>query len=268
MSIAYVAAALESDLPPTERLVAIALGNHANEDGVCWPSWDRLKQTTGLSRASIGRSLSALEERGWIRKEHRLDEYGRLRSCTYVFTVELGVSQRDPTVSQRDVGGLTVRRGGSHSETGGGLTVRPRNVKKETSVEPSVVTQPERDDFSAQEQEILEHLKAVTGRRHRTLGPNGKARLREGMTVEQAKLVIDFKWDAWGYKPEMVEYVRPSTLFGKQKWPEYLAEAESWDEAGRPDTMEMQVKARRELNRASDPRLADARRERAVGGRW
>lgn len=48
-----------------------------------------------------------------------------------------------------------------------------------------------------------------------------RARLNEGFTVDNFKQVIDVKYDEWIKKPEMVQYLRPSTLFGN-KFEQYL----------------------------------------------
>lgn len=49
------------EVPPTHKLVALALADHANDEGVCWPSLTRLAQRTGLSRSTIAEALKALE---------------------------------------------------------------------------------------------------------------------------------------------------------------------------------------------------------------
>ena len=50
MSIRIMAAVFESKtLGPTERLVMLALADHADDDGKCYPSVLRLCERTGLS---------------------------------------------------------------------------------------------------------------------------------------------------------------------------------------------------------------------------
>lgn len=48
-----------------------------------------------------------------------------------------------------------------------------------------------------------------------------RARIDEGFTVEDFKTVIDHKVTEWGNNPDMVQYLRPSTLFGT-KFESYL----------------------------------------------
>jgi uncharacterized phage protein (TIGR02220 family) len=50
------------------------------------------------------------------------------------------------------------------------------------------------------------------------------ARRREGFTVEQLRAVIAIKVRAWGNDPEMREFLRPATLFGRSKFSQYVGE--------------------------------------------
>ena len=51
-----------------QRLVMVALANHTDEGGVCWPSVRRIAQEAGLSEASTRRHIDALEAAGWLAK--------------------------------------------------------------------------------------------------------------------------------------------------------------------------------------------------------
>jgi len=52
------------------------------------------------------------------------------------------------------------------------------------------------------------------------------ARARDGFTIEDVKLVIDYKSLAWAEDPKMRQYLRPETLFGP-KFESYLQAAKS-----------------------------------------
>ncbi|KKN11547.1 hypothetical protein LCGC14_1025380 [marine sediment metagenome] len=45
--------------------------------------------------------------------------------------------------------------------------------------------------------------------------------------IKQYKGVIDYLVLKWKGNPEMEQYLRPATIFGPEKFPEYLAEARS-----------------------------------------
>lgn len=75
--------------------------------------------------------------------------------------------------------------------------------------------------------EIIEYLNLVTGSSYRSNTPKTqqmiRARLKEGFTVEDFKIVIDKKAKSWGKDPKMQEFLRPITLFGT-KFESYLNE--------------------------------------------
>lgn len=56
--------------------------------------------------------------------------------------------------------------------------------------------------------------------------------LRDGYTETQMRTVIWHQANEWESDPRMQKFLRPSTLFGPEKFPEYLAEAEAvWAES-------------------------------------
>ena len=84
-----------------------------------------------------------------------------------------------------------------------------------------------RPPAAKQAEEVIEHLNVRAGKRFRPVQANVGlvlARLREGATVEDCKAVIDRKVAKWGSDPKMAEYLRPATLFGKEKFAQYLGE--------------------------------------------
>jgi hypothetical protein len=98
-----------------ERLVLLALADHAGDDGLCYPGTGRLADKCGFSSATTVRNhLDTLEARGLIRKVHRRRKKGgQLSTWLYCVgpnatTVEvdedgctsaspLAVDQRQPT---------------------------------------------------------------------------------------------------------------------------------------------------------------------------
>jgi len=49
---------------PTARLVLLCLADHADEDGVCWPSQARIARKTGLSERAVRDALKVLDTDG------------------------------------------------------------------------------------------------------------------------------------------------------------------------------------------------------------
>lgn len=83
--------------------------------------------------------------------------------------------------------------------------------------EPQTPTQPKEPDPT---EEVVNHLNQRAGTHYRTTTANTrklvKARLKEGFTVEDMKLVIDKKCADWLNNPKMAEFLRPDTLFGSK----------------------------------------------------
>lgn len=88
--------------------------------------------------------------------------------------------------------------------------------------EPQAPSQPKEPDPT---EEVIDHLnqragthyKATTAATRRLI----KARLKEGFTVDEFKLVIDKKCAEWLNNRDMDKYLRPETLFGN-KFESYL----------------------------------------------
>ena len=56
----------DHDLSGSKLLVVLCLADHSNDDGVCWPSINRIAKRTRIDRRSVMRNLQALEEMGYI----------------------------------------------------------------------------------------------------------------------------------------------------------------------------------------------------------
>jgi len=67
MSIKVMSAVWErDDLDPHETLVLLALADHANDEGVCYPSIGRLVKRTRMSERGVQTVISRLCERGFL----------------------------------------------------------------------------------------------------------------------------------------------------------------------------------------------------------
>lgn len=88
--------------------------------------------------------------------------------------------------------------------------------------EPQAPAQPKEPDPT---EEIVDHLNQRAGTHYRATTANTrkliKARLKEGFTVDEIKLVIDKKCAEWLNNRDMAQYLRPETLFGN-KFEAYL----------------------------------------------
>lgn len=90
------------------------------------------------------------------------------------------------------------------------------------------------DDEKPDEREIpklaIDHLNHICGTRYQKTKKNLgfiNARVGEGASLDEFKLVIEFKHREWSGDPSMAQYLRPETLFGPSKFPGYLAAAKA-----------------------------------------
>ncbi len=70
MSVALINRVFEDEvLRPTERLVMLALADHADDSGECYPSMQRLMQRTGLTDRAIQNNVKRLVDAGYLSVE-------------------------------------------------------------------------------------------------------------------------------------------------------------------------------------------------------
>jgi hypothetical protein len=70
MSIKLMTAVWERiDLTSTQKLVLLALADWANDEGLCWPSIDRVAVKASLKRRAVQMTIRSLEEFGFLRRE-------------------------------------------------------------------------------------------------------------------------------------------------------------------------------------------------------
>ena len=70
---------LRLDLDDTAKLILAGLLEHANKDGVCWPSREVIHQFTSASPATVTRKLRLLECQGWIQRQKRCSQSSLFR---------------------------------------------------------------------------------------------------------------------------------------------------------------------------------------------
>lgn len=80
MSIRLMTAVWDMDLPPSEKLVLLALADWADADGLCWPSISKVAKKSGVSERTVQRTLRDAETAKII---HRVETAGR--GCKYTF---------------------------------------------------------------------------------------------------------------------------------------------------------------------------------------
>jgi biotin operon repressor len=105
MSVHYTSAAWKTRIPcHTTKLVLLKLADSANDQGVSWPHVETIARETGISRASVFRSIATLKNDG-----HLTTKKGQ-HGTEYCLTMrQETVSPCDLKVSPCDPESLTVR---------------------------------------------------------------------------------------------------------------------------------------------------------------
>ena len=76
MSVRIMSAVFENqELTSTEKLIMLALADHANDEGKSiYPSQDTLARKTSLARPTINKHIQALVDKGYLRKIRYMEE--------------------------------------------------------------------------------------------------------------------------------------------------------------------------------------------------
>lgn len=81
MSVKAIAWAFDLEIDdPSAKFVLVAICDHVDEDGWCWPSLSRLARKTGFDRSTVQRSMQKLVDRGLLRRVPRLRDNGSRKS--------------------------------------------------------------------------------------------------------------------------------------------------------------------------------------------
>lgn len=145
MSILYLNNAFNAiDLAPTPRFVLLALADHADAAGRCYPSIARLAQRTGLSPRSIQASIKKLRAKGYIDVEVNAGKRG-----TNVYVLRSTPAGTAPPKEMHPAGDSPHPRK-SCTPSPAGAAPEPSSNRQEPSEETplSPVVDPERVDQS------------------------------------------------------------------------------------------------------------------------
>lgn len=87
MSVQAISWAFDQECPATEKLVLLALADHANMEGQCWPSQTKIAQRCSLSRGRVNKAFGKLEELGFLSIVPRERDNGSTASSMVVLNV-------------------------------------------------------------------------------------------------------------------------------------------------------------------------------------
>lgn len=157
-----------------------------------------LAEWCGCSMATIDRTLNSLVDKGLISRTSYVTKHGYR-------AVEYAALQND-TQAPADTQ--------THTEpTAEHNTTEPQPLLDE----PQAPAQPKNPDPT---EEVIHHLNHRLGTQYKTTTQATrkliKARIKEGFTIEDMKLVIDKKATEWINNPKMAQFLRPDILFGNK----------------------------------------------------
>lgn len=248
------------------------LADFSNDEGVCWPSIETIARQLGAGVSTVRTAIGKLEQDGWLSRKQRR-QGNRNASNVYQLNVQKlqvaafsHLSDSDPSksdASESDASKSDASESGKTSdfhppESGGDPSVNSTQ-DPQVNKKPSrpVAAQPDPEviitDLAI---EVLTHLNQVSGSRFqksKTSLENIRARIREGYSVSDLKLVIDIKHEHWHGNDKQYVYFRPETLFGPKKFEGYLQSAIRWEAKGRPGRETWDKNRPRDINEISRP---------------
>ena len=127
MSVRAMAWAWRQQLSGPEKLVLMALADHADEDGICWPGNAHIARKCNLSQRSVQRHVKNLIDNGYMTAHRRFRNTGGQTSNRYALNVD----------------GVTICHGGDDSVSWGGDSGDTPITIIETSTESTTTTVPE-----------------------------------------------------------------------------------------------------------------------------
>jgi len=128
MSVKVMSAVFDSKtLGPTERLIMLALADHCDDAGRCYPSNARLCERTGLSERAVRTNIRALEDAGYLTVQVGVGQGG-----ANVYHVRPEGGQQMPPAANAP--GSKCRGGGQQMPLGGAADA-PKPSR--TIIEPS-----------------------------------------------------------------------------------------------------------------------------------
>lgn len=152
----------------------------------------------GCSMRTVDNTLASLLAKKLLVKHEKY--VNGIRMCDYTATSPETATRQNDTQDPADT---TTEHN----------TIEPQPLLNE----PQAPAQPKEPDPT---EEVVNHLNRRAGTQYKPTTANTrklvKARLKEGFTVEDMKLVIDKKCADWLNNPEMAKFLRPDTLFGNK----------------------------------------------------
>lgn len=143
----------ETRFKGTDLLVLLCLADHANDDGICWPAYDRIAARARCTRRQAIRCVERLIAEGWVTKDGRKP----VGKGGYVNIFRVG--------KRGDI--LSPTKRGDNSDEGGdilgdnGVTPMSPKPSYESSLKEPVLAQGRASEISFQDLPDIEEVEEV-----------------------------------------------------------------------------------------------------------
>ena len=150
------------------KLVLLALADHANSDGECWPSMKRIAERSDISPRHVSRAINELIDLGLVEKANRRRHGGQYRGWDYRLNVQRTPASGGPP--------RPVTSGhGRPSPADTGVRSEPSENRKE---EPLAAAPPK---SAAKKDELFEAVAEACSIDWRNLTPSGRGPLNKAV---------------------------------------------------------------------------------------
>lgn len=237
MSVKASTWAWEQPINGNAKLVLLALADHANDEGDCWPGVKTISLKTGFSESTVRRLISRLVDEGYLSVSPYFDpDSGRQVSNFYSlnFDIREGVNLTG--------GGCQFDRGeGVTRDRGEGVKLTPPimlNRKKEPSEGKRKNKQ--KEILLQNVCEILDWIGSKFGQRYQVADGQGKLTteakfiqqlVSQDYTVQDLKSVYARQAAKWRDDPTMRDHANPRTIFKPSNFSTYFNHLEDTNNA-------------------------------------
>lgn len=140
MSVTHIGLVLDNlDVKPAVKLVAVVLADHADREGLCWPSYRKISERTGMDDRTVRRHVKALIDMGVVSKVRTgaiVNLNGKAVRVSNLYRVNASnLIRRGSKLSTRDLlmGGSTDHLEMDKSDTLGGVQLSTKSSNNHQS---------------------------------------------------------------------------------------------------------------------------------------
>ena len=110
MSIKVMSWVWEQDLPPLDKIVLMAIADHADDDGYAWPGMKRIAEKCSMEKRTVQRHVEKLQEQQLLKVESRQRHDGSSSSNGYTVVMN-GTNREGVAESHPPMSGMTPPHG-------------------------------------------------------------------------------------------------------------------------------------------------------------